>query len=244
MICQNCQAIVDNDLIFCTNCGERLSETKSESQTVLLKDSVVTKTSIEQSPKPSSNLKWVALIVALLAIPASIFGIYLLMNSNNQQVSQNTNKLNKPVASPPRKSNPTQNLNVNLSNENNNSTYTNANEITANANSSNTITKIEVMNERIEIAPKEHYTVPFEVEKANVKLIGEAKLLEGEKIAGFVYLQKSYDEYFPDPTYKMFSFEGRKTAEIKASLVEEKYVLIFVNDTDKPMIIQGNFSLE
>lgn len=55
MICQNCQATVDNDLIFCTNCGERLPETKSESQTVLLKDSVVTKTSIEKPPKPSSN---------------------------------------------------------------------------------------------------------------------------------------------------------------------------------------------
>ena len=239
MICQNCHANVDNDLIFCTNCGERLLETKSESQTVLIKDAVVTKTSIEKPLKPSSNLKWVALIVALMAIPASIFGVYLLMNQNRpQQVSQNTSKPNipKPTATP--KANTNQNSTANVSNSNT------AADSNANANTAEPDTKIEVMNERIEIAPKEHYTVPFEIEKENIKLVGEAKLLEGEKITGYVYLQKSYDEYFPDPTYKMFSFEGRKAAEIKAALVEEKYVLIFVNDTDNPMIIQGTFSLE
>lgn len=237
MICQNCQATVDNDLIFCTNCGERLSETKSNSQTVLLKDSVITKNSLEKPPPSSSNLKWLALIVALFAIPASIFGVYLLTNQNRPQVSKNTNKpnLTKPTATP--KANSNQNSTANISNSNNEISNENANTAESNA-------KIEVMNERIEIAPKEHYTVPFAIEKENIKLVGEAKLLEGEKITGFVYLQKSYDEYFPDPIYKMFSFEGRKSAEIKAALVEEKYVLIFVNDTDKPMVIQGNFSLE
>lgn len=238
MICQNCQANVDDDLIFCTNCGERLFETKSEAQTVLLNDSIVTKTSIEKPQKSGSNAKWIALTVALIAIPASIFGVYLLMNQNRSQVSPNTNNAKSPAPTATRKINANQNNDANVSNSNTANTNVN------NTNSENPKEKTEVMNERIEIAPKEHYAVAFEIEKENTKLVGEAKLLEGEKITGFVYLQKSYDEYFPDPTYKMFSFEGRKSAEIKAALVEEKYVLIFVNNTDKPVIIQGNFSLE
>ncbi len=235
MICQNCQTKVDDDLIFCTDCGERLFHTKSEPQTVLMNDSVITKSTIEQPPKQSSNFKWIALIVALIAIPASIFGVYLLTNS--KQVAQNTNKTKTPSPTATRKATANQNSSENISN-------TNANTTNAETNSATHQYKTEIMNERIEIYPDSHYSMSFEIGKENTKLVGQAKLLEGEKITGFVYLQKSYDEYFPDPTYKMFSFEGRKTAEINATLVENEYVLIFVNDTDKPMIIQGNFSVE
>ncbi len=242
MICQKCHAEVDDDLIFCTNCGERLIHTQTEAQTVLINNPVPTQSTVNSpSPKPSSNLKWVALIVALLAIPASIFGVYLLMKQNRAQVSQNTNKPNTPTPAPTRKANTNQNSNANLANANTNIKSANAN---WEKDSADPKEKTEVMNERIEIAPKEHYALPFELEKDNSKLVGEAKLLEGEKITGFVYLQKSYDEYFPDPTYKMFSFEGKKTADINSTLVEGEYVLIFVNETDKPMIIQGNFSVE
>lgn len=237
MICQNCHTEVADDLIFCTNCGARLINSTNEAQTALINESVVTKSTVA-TPKPPSNLKWIALIIALIAIPASIFGVYLLMNQNRSQVSPNTNNAKSPAPTATRKINANQNNDANVSNSNTANTNVN------NTNSENPKEKTEVMNERIEIAPKEHYAVAFEIEKENTKLVGEAKLLEGEKITGFVYLQKSYDEYFPDPTYKMFSFEGRKSAEIKAALVEEKYVLIFVNNTDKPVIIQGNFSLE
>ncbi len=240
MICQNCRTEVDDDLIFCTNCGGRLVETRNEAQTVLMNDARVTKPENTKPPKSSSNLKWVALIVALIAIPASIFGVYLLMNSQrNSQVSQNINKPKTPLPTPTRKTNTNQNLNTDIADANTNQANDNANTNTAEGSD-----KIIVMDERIKIEPKSHYSLSFEIPKENLKLVGEAKLLEGEKIAGFVYLQKSYDEYFPDPLYKMFSFEGRKTAEIKAPLVEENYVLIFVNDTDKPMVIQGNFSVE
>lgn len=239
MICQNCRTDVDDDLIFCTNCGERLIHSQNKAQTVLINDPAATKSTVNSPlPKPSSNLKWVALIIALIAIPASIFGVYLLMRQNRSQVSQNINKPNTPVSTPTR-ANAKQNSNANIANTNVNSANANAN-----SNSTKPANKNEIMNERIEIAPKTHYALPFEIEKENVKLIGEAKLLEGEKITGFVYLQKNYDEYFPDTTYKMFSFEGRKSVEINAPLVEEEYVLIFVNETDKPMIIQGNFSLK
>ena len=82
MICQNCHARVDDDLIFCTNCGERL--VVPTAQTVSLNDSIVTQNAVVKPPKSSSNLKWLALIVALVAVPASIFGIYLLMNSSEK----------------------------------------------------------------------------------------------------------------------------------------------------------------
>ena len=63
MICQNCNAQVDDDLIFCTNCGER--QVVPTEQTVLMNESVVTKVANAKPPKSSSNLKWLALIVAL-----------------------------------------------------------------------------------------------------------------------------------------------------------------------------------
>src|SRR5215204_4091631 len=99
MICQNCNARVDDDLIFCTNCGER--QVVPTEKTVLMNDSVVTKATNVKPPKSSSNLKWIALIIALIAIPTSIFGVYLLMNSQkNSQVSPNVNKQNAPVQTP------------------------------------------------------------------------------------------------------------------------------------------------
>src|SRR5262245_8786087 len=92
MICRNCQTEVDDDLIFCTNCGERLFESPGEASTVLLNDQApaandapaTRETVVQKPPKSSSRLKWAALIVALVAIPASIFGLLLLQSRNRQ----------------------------------------------------------------------------------------------------------------------------------------------------------------
>jgi len=242
MICQKCRTEVDDDLIFCTNCGERLTNSQTETQTVLINKPVPTQPNANSpSPKPSSNLKWVALIVALMAIPASIFGVYLLTKSNNQQVSQNTNKPNTPTATPTRKTNTNQNSNANRANTNANAANANVN---ANTNSTNPKDKNEIMNERIEIAPKSHYAVPFEVETETAVIIGKVKILQGEKFDGYVYSQTMYDNHFPDTTYKVFSFEGEKNTDVNQTLVESDYVLIFVNKSEKPLVIQGNFSLK
>ncbi len=242
MICQNCQAQVENDLIFCTNCGERLFHTKNESQTVLMKDSIVTQPSLSPTTKSPSNFKWIALIIALIAIPLSIFGVYLLMNQNRTQITQNINKPNTPAPTATRKANTNLNTNANIANANANISNANSN---SNANAETPKTKNEIMNERIEIAPHEHYALPFEVEKDNSTLLGTVKVLEGENFKGYTYLQTQYDEHFPDETYKMSSFEVEKSkADVKQTLVAEKYILIFVNNGDKPMIIQGNFSIE
>ena len=238
MICQNCQAQVDDDLIFCTNCGERLFSMNA--QTVLMNDPAVTKTANETPQKSSSKIKWLALIVALIAIPVSIFGVYLLISaSKNSQISQNVNKSSPPVQSPTRKANNNQNSNANVSVTNANSANTNLNE-----NASTPKNKSEIMNERIEIAPKSNYALPFKVTDETVKIVGKVEILEGEKIKGFVYFQKMFDEHFPDEIYKVFSFDGAKEIDVNQTLVKENYVLVFVNDGEKSVVIRGNFSVE
>lgn len=240
MICQNCHAQVDDDLIFCTNCGERLFSTNA--QTVQLNDSVVTQTPIAMPQKSSSKLKWIALIAALIAIPVSIFGVYLLTNkSRNLQITQNVNKAATPVQTQ-RKNNANQNSNANFPNINTETNSENTNSMNANLSTPNS--KTEVMNERIEIAPKSHYARPFKIEADTAKLVGTVELLQGETYKGYVYLQSQYDEHFPDETYKMFIFGEEKKSEINSTLVKEDYVLIFVNEGEKPIVIQGNFWIE
>lgn len=59
MICGNCRTEVDNDLIFCTNCGVRINETWSK---LTSSNSIETKVfTQQQSPKDTSNIKWIAL---------------------------------------------------------------------------------------------------------------------------------------------------------------------------------------
>ena len=149
-------------------------------------------------------------------------------------IAQNNNKLNTPAPTATKKPIANQNTNANIANSNAN----------VNTNVETPKTKTEIMNERIEIAPQDHYALPFEIEKDNSTLLGTVKILEGENFKGYVYLQSQYDEHFPDETYKMSSFETKKSADVKQTLVGEKYVLIFVNNGDKPLIIQGNFSVE
>src|SRR5688572_4515597 len=165
MICQNCQTQVDDDLIFCTNCGERLFATNA--QTVLMNDPVAAKTATGTPRKSSSKIKWVALIVALIAIPVSIFGVYLLINARrNSPISQSVNKPNSPVQSPARKTLANQNSTANVSVANANSANTNLKE-----NAPTPKNKSEIMNERIEIAAKSNYSVPFQVTNETVKIL-------------------------------------------------------------------------
>ncbi|HMS40643.1 MAG TPA: hypothetical protein PKE69_10480, partial [Pyrinomonadaceae bacterium] len=144
MICQNCHEKVDNDLIFCTNCGERISGIESAEQTVLKNDSQVTKNSPENTAKTSSNIKWIALIVALLAIPASIFGVYLLMNPNKPQIPQNPAKTNSVAKTPTGKTNSTTNSNLDNFHKNFNADNSNTNQ----SNTETPVKEVEIINER------------------------------------------------------------------------------------------------
>ncbi|CAN5514461.1 hypothetical protein BH10ACI1_BH10ACI1_26400 [soil metagenome] len=233
MICQNCQTNVDNDLIFCTNCGERISGTINEPKTALINDSVVTQNASVNAPKSSSNLKWFALIVALIAIPASIFGVYLLMNPNEKPIVQNTTKPNSPAQKT------TQNQNTNLDSFHKNVNADNANANQSNANTNTPAKEIEIINERIEIDAKSSYAKSFTIKTETAKIIGDVEVLQGETVKGFVYLQTQYDDHFPDENYKMFSFGDAKKSTVDATLVKENYVLVFANDSDKSIIIKS-----
>ena len=240
MICQNCQTNVDNDLIFCTNCGERISGTNPQAKTTLINDSVVTQNSSQIAPKSSSNLKWIALIIALIAIPASIFGIYLLMNPNEKPIVQNTKKTNLPTQKTTE--NQTANLDNFHKNTNSNANISNKNQSNVNANTK--IEEQEIINERIEIDAKSSYSKSFTIDADTAKIVGEVEVLQGTNVKGFVYLQSQYDEHFPDETYKMFSFGDAKKATVDATLVKENYVLIFANDSDKSIIIQSKIVIK
>ena len=254
MICQQCHTEVADDLIFCTDCGARLFEPKTEEPivfapdarrtggesdnppTVLRTEPIYTPAANAKPPGSSSNLKWLALIVALIAIPISIFGI-LLLQSRNRQVAQNAAPTKTPTVAPSRRANTNRNANVNAVNSN-------VNRANANANANAKREKNEIMNERIEIAPKTHYAREFEVSDETARLTGSVKITSGEKIDGYVYLKKNFDEFFPDETYKVFSFGTSTTTEVRQTLVAEDYVLVFVNNTDKTVVVEGDFSLE
>lgn len=245
MICNNCQNVVDDDLVFCTECGARLHETLSQTPTVLINEPVVTQKEI--APHPKSNLKWFVLLAALIALPISIFGLYLLLNLRKPPVPANVNKQTTPSVSPTRKANTNQtNQNVN-SNSNSNSGGTNS---TPNSNLANTNTNVDepqstsvvMWKERIEIEPNSHYAVPFELEQDGT-IIGKVEAVQGSPIEGYVYFQQQFDEHFPDSDFKMFSFGGEKKAETKQHLLKENYVLVFVNKSESSVMIEGEFKI-
>ncbi|HRH42829.1 MAG TPA: hypothetical protein PKY82_14470 [Pyrinomonadaceae bacterium] len=245
MICNNCQKVVDDDLVFCTECGARLHETLSQTPTVLINDPVVTQKEITTHPK--SNLKWFVLLAALIALPISIFGLYLLLNLRKQPLTPNANKQTTPNVSPNKKTNTNRtNLNANT-NGNSNSSWTNSTPISNSENNDtntdvNSSTSVVMWKERIEIAPDSHYAIPFELEQEGT-IVGKVVAVNGSPIEGYVYFQQQFDEHFPDPDFKMFSFGGEKKAETKQHLLKENYVLVFVNKSEASVTIDGEFKI-
>lgn len=256
MICQNCQASVDNDLVFCTSCGMRLNETWNQTPTVFLNESVATKIAVPEVQKSNSNLKWIALIIGLIAIPASLFATYLVFSNSKPTQTEHSNQT-KTVKSPTPVAN-RQNTNIAAPNNavnNVNSTNINVNTNVANANISNSNAaetldedwlnekapadkRTEIWSERIGIAPENHFAVPFSVD-GNDKIIGIVKTLAGSPVEGYLYTQSAFDEHFPEPDFKMFSFGGEKVSKIEQTLIKEKYVLVLTNKTKTPLLVDG-----
>lgn len=240
MICQNCKKEVDNDLVFCTECGARLHETISQTPTVLMNDSVVTR---ESAPPPKSNLKWFVLLAAFIALPISIFGVYLLLNLRKDPVVTNINKPTKtqtPSTTPKSNTNSNQNVNTNINSTNSNS---NINQSNSNINAATPQQLASnIWKERIEIAPGTQYAIPFEMSSEG-DIVGTVTALQGSPIEGYVYTQQQFDDHFPDSLYKSFSIEGEKKAKVKQRLIKEKYVLVFVNKSESSLIIDGNFKI-
>ena len=244
MICPKCRATVDDDLVFCTNCGERLYESADASApTIAMRDSVVTQVAAPPSKK-SSPLKWLALVFALIVLPAGLTIAYFSLK--NQPAV--TTSANRPVAANRKTETNATRKNANGAlNNTPNASADNANSASAdnaNANKENASgaeSKV-VFDEQIEIVAGEHIAYPFTIE-ADAKIVGKLETLRGDETRGFVFTQASYDEHFPDATFKTFSFDG-KNPEIEQLLVKGEYVLIFVNETKSANVVKGKVRIE
>lgn len=242
MICGNCRTDVDNDLIFCTNCGVRINETWSK---LTSSNSIETKVFTQQQlPKGASNIKWIALIIALIALPTSLFFGYIFLKKDSPQTAQNSNKSTNINPAPTRKpANKSTNA-ATPTNQNINSANTETNSANSNLNNLEDSKTNEIKIDRLEIAPQSHTACPFEIDSDTAKIIGKIKISDGENLLGYVYTQEAYDEHFPDPIHKMFSFEGDKNIAIEQTLLKGKYVFVFINETEKNVVIEGNFEIK
>lgn len=226
MICQQCQTNIDDDLIFCTNCGQRLFQPQSETETI-----VQARNTVSEAPSKSRPTGLIALgFVGFLIVAAAIgTAAYLYVTSQRAPAA---NAAKTPAAKTPAKK----------------PTATNKPSANSNTASQSPTPESEsepetVMDERIEIAAGEHYARPFEVSDETAKILGRIRVLEGGEIKGFVFSQKAYDEHFPDETYKEFSFEGKLSAEIDQTMVRGKYVLVLINDTEDGIAVEGKVTV-
>lgn len=245
MICRYCRRQVDNDLVFCTECGARLFEANTEENpTVLITESVVTQQkTIEPSKK--SNLKWIALIIAIIALPVSLGIAYLIISNQSTQVADNKptnsptpsnrkttnqNKPNNVAANNANAENPANNLTSNIANSNENS------------NSDSDKNAEKIIDERLTLYAVSDAAFSFMVTAENAKIIGNVEILQGDSYEGYVFTQEMYDQHHTDPTYKMFSFGESKKDEVEQYLPKGNYVVAFVNKNSKDVIIQAKFS--
>lgn len=247
MICQNCKKEVDNDLVFCTECGSRLHQTVSDAQTVIMPESVVTKAT-QPIEKPKSTLKLVAItagIVLVIGIPISLVIAYFALNNSKPQANKTPVNSSTPANRKTSNQNKSANSLANNSNSANNWNL-NANSQTANENTNSNVSlkasETKILDERVNIDADSHIAFPFKVE-GDIKIVGEVEILEGEQYEGFVFLQEVYDEHSVDSTYKMFSFDVNqgKIAQIEQFLPKGNYVLVFANNDGNGASIKAKF---
>ena len=244
MICQNCKKEVDDDLVFCTECGSRLHETVSSAKTVVIPEPMVTQAEAE---KPNSTLKIATIIVGIIAFFAVLgVGALLVFNPfSPKPVSQNSTP--KPSRTPtPKPANQNKTANIPVNNSNTNTDWTNVNSNnSANQNTEKELpkTKKVILDERVNVDADAHVAFPFKVTE-DVKIVGEVEILNGEQYEGFVFLQEIYDEHSVDSTYKIFSFDSNqgKSAELEQFLPKGDYVLVFANNDGQGVSVKTKFT--
>ncbi len=243
MICQKCHTNVDNDLIFCTNCGVRLGETFANQQNQTNEATVV----LPNQTKKKSNLKLILLIIGIITVPF-ILGLGFLVYFN---LSANKTVTQKPTPKPlptktikPKNQNKAVDIGVNTANSEVNTNTTNENSET-NAEDKN-LPKSEsvIVDDNVNVDENSHVAFPFKVTEDSVKIIGTVKILDGEQYQGYVFLQDLYDEHSVDPLYKMFSFgsDEEKTDNIEQYLIKGDYVLVFANTDGKGVSVKAEFT--
>jgi uncharacterized membrane protein YvbJ len=222
MICQTCQATVDNDLIFCTECGSRLTQNwgNAQSEATVVLNNPPTQT---QPVKKSSPLKWILAIVGLLGI-AGVFGIGLLIFLN-------------PFSKPAKPSKHDE-INVNRSADHDSSD--------SESNKKSDDEETTVIDERVNVDKNSHIAFPFKVTDDYVEFAGEIENLGSEKFEGYVFMKDLYDEKTVDPLYKMFSLNtsSGKISKTEQFLFKGDYVLVFKDTSGKGGSLKATFSVK
>lgn len=237
MICISCKKEVDDDLVFCTECGERLFEPTIDGRTLLRPEFEPAPGSGGSQPDARRNL-FVGgiLILSLLAVGAGIlFNPFSTRNGKPDNQSKTRSGSNRSM--------PDQNRIKDISS---NTTISNAD---GNSNKPKLLPNLEnptesVLNEKFTVDPNSHIVFSFTVSAETAKLIGTAELLEGQRFVGYVFLHDVFDQRSVDPTYKMFSFDAEhvKIAQIEQTLVKGEYVLVFTNSDDIPITLKIRIS--
>lgn len=240
MICQSCQAEVDNDLVFCTECGSRLHQTISNAQTVVMPESVVTKVSESIPPKKSSSLKWVMLaigIVVVIAVPASLLIAYFALSNSNKSVANKSPNNSSSANKKPGNQNKPANV---ISNDQNSANDWSNKSQNNESNVSLKPKETKIIDEQISIDADGNIAFPFKVREGMVKMVGETEILNGDQFEGYVFLQEVYDENGVDPDKKVFSFDSDKAEQY---LTKGNYVLVFVNSDGKGVSLKTKFTM-
>lgn len=256
MICQNCHSNVDDDLIFCTNCGVRLIQPTNTSPNQTQQPTEVFNTQTEQptvvlpnQKEKKSNAKWIALIIGISIFTLILgFGLFTYFRPNSNQNTANKSTPKPTQSSKPKPTNQNKNANVAVNNANSN-VNVNAN-ISTNSNTNSSEEKDDktekiILDDQVSVDANGRTAFPFKVTQDTAKITGKVEILEGENYEGYVFIQEIYDENGVNPTFKMFSFgseDDGKIANIEQVLVEGNYVIVFSNSDGKGVRLRAKFT--
>lgn len=227
MICKNCQAIVDNDLIFCVNCGSRLIGGAETNRGIPAQPTIAF--SVPQ--KKRNHLILIAVIPLLgIAVLATILGIIAWLPASSKNETRKDNSL-------PEKS-------TNADYPKNGEDRGAESDSLNNPPASNAKTAINgeriIVDETLTIGKNEHKAFPYQITDNSTMLRGQAELLEGENFRAYVLLKDAYDTFLADPTYEVYGFKGKRGEIIKINefTSADKYVLVVENKSVQPISLK------
>lgn len=225
MICPNCKSAIDNDLVFCVQCGARLTGNFTNRQI-----QTPTQPTIAFSNPPKRKLPWLWISLGLLLFvglltSSGILYFFLRKNVETEKTAAPIEGKNSPRNSPISDTN--QNINSSVSEKNAANAHSSAGE------------KI-IVDETLTVAENDHKAFPYQITNDSTMLRGQAELIKGEKFKMYVLLKEAYDKFIADSTYAVNEFEGKRDKVLKVNefTAADKYVLIIENKTDKPISVK------
>jgi flagellar basal body-associated protein FliL len=258
MLCQNCHSTVDDDLIFCTNCGVRLiqpsntSANQTQRATEVFDQQTEQTTAIFQNQvEKKSNLKWILLIAAIIIVPIVLgIGIFAYISLNSTKTVANKSTPKTTPTAKPKQTNQNKSANTIVNNSNSEANSNVDVNVNSNYNSSEEIedkpteTESVILDDTVSVDADKYVAFPFKVKEDGEMINGKVEILEGENYEGYVFIKEVFDEYKVNPSFKMFSFEEKKgkIAIVEQYLIKGDYVLVFKNSDGKGVQVKAEFT--